>query len=251
MEEHSRSGRGGVAAEEKIATAIMRTAGDNREAQHKKDSTFFSHSKPVSRLWKQFRFRNSFHVDYSNNLHKQSTKLNDFFMKRPGGWVGVWCDDKIAIGKHFARLNTFSPTVSIPSSSHHFRSCSSCLISAISRVCKFTATITEEDKRSFIAKLKASFLCQFVSNSFRLTTFICKGATTKQETSISETRAGDEGRSSFVSLSKVVVALQCKSILSFPFKVRSAYIVYNPLAPDAKDPILFSARQCRKINKRE
>lgn len=146
-EEHTNTvgrGRGGVAAEEKIVTAIMRTAGDNREAQHRKDSTFFSHSKPVSRLWKQFRFRNSFHVDYSNNLHKQSTKLNDFLWNGPVGWVvGVWCDDKIAIGKHFARLNTFSPTVSIPFIVASLPLLFSCLISAIGRVCKFTANIKE------------------------------------------------------------------------------------------------------------
>lgn len=62
-----------------------------------------------------------FHFDYSNNLHKQSTKLNDFYWE----WAGrVEKDDKIAIEKHFSdRAKLFhcsTPSSSTAPSWHHF-----------------------------------------------------------------------------------------------------------------------------------
>lgn len=98
---------------------IMRNDDDNRE-ERIKDSTFRYTPKPVSGLvevffshfytshWKWNGGKNLFfHFDYSNNLHKQSTKLNDFYWE----WAGrVEKDDKIAIEKHFSdRAKFFSP----------------------------------------------------------------------------------------------------------------------------------------------
>lgn len=161
--------------EEKIVTTLMRNDGDNRE----KDSTFRYTISEACRVGEKSIFLHRtrekfflFHFDYSNNLHKQSTKLNDFFNQQRRGGERLTKRWKSTIK---LQLKTFFP---------------------IELVCLLSATVPIVTSHHFHYKLWIWFrldefmgdksFCVFVA-IFRLTIF-------PAETSFSPRQAGNTRR---------------------------------------------------------